>query len=174
MYYRNEVRSFSEKEEYTYSQELEQKVSSTIQSANKEYILNIDEEEYITYLEDKYKLVPLEIDITSEHIAEPIIKKEQRSSREWGGSYNVDVYYFKISYSYTGSKELFSISPSSKTITSYNICLESDNTISFVIQLTQLEEDSFIRAKNDAYSSAFTNISNINRFVMNWNNRLRD
>lgn len=174
MYCRNEVRSFSEKEESVYGQELVYKVNSTIQSANKEYILNIDEEEYITYLEDKYKLVPLEIDITSEHIADPIIKKEQRSSREWGGSYNVDVYYFKISYSYTGSKELFSISPSSKTITSHNICLESDNTVSFVIHLTQLEESSFKSAKNDAYSSAFTNVSNINRFVMSWNNRLRD
>lgn len=174
MYCRNEVRSFSEKEESVYGQELVYKVNSTIQSANKEYILNIDEEEYITYLEDKYKLVPLEIDITSEHIADPIIKKEQRSSREWGGSYNVDVYYFKISYSYTGSKELFSISPSSKTITSHNICLESDNTVSFVIHLTQLEESSFKSVKNDAYSSAFTNVSNINRFVMSWNNRLRD
>ena len=55
MYCRNEVRSFSEKEESVYGQELVYKVNSTIQSANKEYILNIDEEEYITYLEDKYK-----------------------------------------------------------------------------------------------------------------------
>ena len=140
MYYRNEFRSFSQKDEYVYREELIKKIKSTIDLAKKEYILNVDEEKYITYLEEEYTLLPLEIDKESEHIAEPIIKNEQRSSREWGGSYNVDVYYFKISYSYTGSKELFSISPSSKTITSHNICLESDNTVSFVIHLTQLEE----------------------------------
>lgn len=173
MYCRKEVRSFSEKEEYIYSQELAHKVNSTIQSAEKEYILNIDEEEYITYLEDKYRLIPLEIDKESEHIAEPVVEKEQRENRHWDGTSIIDVYKFKISYSYTGSKELFSISPSSKTVTSYNICLESNNTVSFVVQLTQLEENAFNRAKNDAYSSAFTNVSNINRFVTSWNNGLR-
>jgi hypothetical protein len=38
MYCRNEVRSFSEKEEYVYNQELVHKVNTTIQSADKEYI----------------------------------------------------------------------------------------------------------------------------------------
>lgn len=173
MYCRNEVRSFSEKEEYAYNQELEYRVISTIQSAGKEYILNIDEEEYIKYLEDKYRLIPLEINKESEHIAKPVIEKEQRKNIHWGGTSIVDVYYFKISYSYTGSKELFNIRPSSMTLTSYNICLESDNTVSFMIQLTQLEESSFNRAKNDAYSSAFINALNINKFVSNWNNGLR-
>lgn len=174
MYCINEFRSFFEKDEHLYDQELVNKINNTIQSANKEYILNIDEEEYITYLEDKYKFVPLEIDRKSENIAEPIIKKDLRNSWELGGIYSVDVYYFKISYSYTGSKELFRINPSTKTITYYNISLESDNTVSFVIQLTKLEENSFMRAKDEAYSSAFANVSNINKFVTNWNNRLRD
>lgn len=173
MYCRNEIRSFSEKEEYIYNQELAHSVNNTIQSADKEYILNIDENEYIAYLEKKYKLFPLEVDKASEHISEPVVEKEQRENRYYGGSSIVDVYNFKISYSYTGSKELFRVSPSSKTVTSYNICLESDNLVSFVIQLTQLEESTFNRAKNDAYSSAFTNVSNINRFVTSWNSGLR-
>ena len=173
MYCRNPVRSFSEKEEYTYSQELVHKVSSTIQTADKEYILNIDEEEYTSYLEETYKLYPLEIDKDSEHIGEPIIEKERRENRHLGGTSIVDVYNFKISYSYTGSKELFGISPSSKTLTSYDICIESNNTVSFIIKLTQLEEGAFTSAKNGAYSSAFTNASNINKFVNSWNNGLR-
>ena len=172
MYCSEEIRSFSQKEEHQYREELAYKVKSVIESANKEYILNVDETEYIEYLENKYKLFPLEIDKDSEHVSEPVIEKEQRENRHWGGTSIVEVYNFKVSYSYSGSKELFSISPSSKTLTSYNICLESNDTVSFVIQLTQLEENSFNRAKNDAYSSAFTNAGNINKFVATWNNAL--
>jgi hypothetical protein len=173
MYCGEKVRSFYEKDEHKYREELVQKIKREIESANKEYILNVDEQEYISYLEEKYKLSPLEINKESEHIAEPIIKQEQRNSREWGGTYSLDVYYFKISYSYSGSKELFYISPSNKTVTSYNICIENEHTVSFIIQLTQLDENSFQRAKNDGYSSAFANADNVNKFVTSWNNSLR-
>ena len=157
MYTGSKIRSFNEKDEFTYIQELVGRINNAIQYDGKEYILNVDEDEYVNYLEDKNKLIPLEIDMESEHIAEPIIKKEYREDRIWGERLAVDVYKFIISYTYSGTKELFSISPSTKALTSYDIFLEKDNIVSFAIKLTKLEKEDFIRAKKDAYSSAFAN-----------------
>lgn len=173
MYTGSKIRSFNEKDEFTYIQELVGRINNAIQYDGKEYILNVDEDEYVNYLEDKNKLIPLEIDMESEHIAEPIIKKEYREDRIWGERLAVDVYKFIISYTYSGTKELFSISPSTKALTSYDIFLEKDNIVSFAIKLTKLEKEDFIRAKKDAYSSAFANLSNVNNFVDRWNNGLQ-
>jgi hypothetical protein len=174
MYNNNEVRAFAQKEEYIYRQELTQKLISTIQSASKEYILNIPEEEYISYILNKFELVPLTIDKESEHIAEPFLKKERRENNYFGGTTTVDIYNFKISYFYSGSKELFGISPSTKTIIDYPIRLEGDNIVSFVVELLQLDANDFNRIKNRAFESAFTNVVNVNNFVANWNNSLRE
>lgn len=174
MYIGSKIKSFSEKEEYVYKEELVKKITNAIQFAGKDYILNINEEEYINYLEEKNRLIPLKIDEKSEHISEPAIKKEYREDRVWGERFVVDVYEFKISYLYSGTKELFGISPSTKTLISYDIFFEKDNIVSFAVELTKLEEEDFIRVKKDAYGSAFANLSNINNFVDRWNNGLRD
>lgn len=173
MYIESKIRSFSEKEEYAYIEELMNKINNAIQSTSKDYILNIDEDEFINYLEEKNRLIPLKIDEKSEHISEPAIKKEYRENRVWGERFVVDVYEFKISYLYSGTKELFGISPSTKTLISYDIFFEKDNIVSFVVELTKLEEEDFIRVKK-MLTVLLANLSNINNFVDRWNNGLRD
>lgn len=173
MYCREEIKSFYEKDNGVYREELIYKIKSTIENAGKEYILNIDENDYIEYLVTQHTLQPLEILKATESIDEPIIEKKQMKDRDFGRSYIAEVYNFKVSYHYTGTKNLFYIKPSTMTMTTNKICLNEKDTVSSVVSLTQLDESTFTRAKNEAYGSSFTNVININSFVTNWNTTLK-
>ncbi len=172
MYCSEEISSFYEKDNGIYREELIYKIKSTIEHADKEYILNIDENEYIEYLVAQYTLQPLEILKDTENIDEPIIEKKQMEDRTWNRTYMAEIYNFKVSYHYAGTKDLFYIKPSTMTMTTNNICLNNKNIVSFVVSLTQLDENTFTRAKNDAFSSSFANVVNVNSFVSSWNNAL--
>lgn len=174
MYCREEINSFMEKDNSFYRDLLISNIKKEIESNSKDYILNVDETEYLQYLEEKYKLFPLEIEKNSEHINEPYIEIEERENRHWSGTYRVEVYNIKISYPYKGTKELFYIKPSTWTMTHYRICLSEPNIVSFIVKLTQKDAELFDREKESAYSSAFANVGNVNNFVSSWNSGLKD
>jgi len=174
MYCHEEINSFMEKDNSAYRDILISNIKREIESNSKDYILNVDEAEYLQYLEEKYKLFPLEIDKSSEHINEPYIEKEERENRHWGGTYIAEVYNIKVSYPYTGTKELFYIKPSTWTMTHYRICLSEPSVVSFIVKLTQKDAELFKREKESAYGSAFANVGNINNFVSSWNNGLKE
>lgn len=163
-----------EKDYSDYRDLLISNIKKEIENNPKDYILNVDEVQYLHYLEEKYKLFPLEIDKSSEHINEPYIEKEERENRHYKGTYTVEVYNIKISYPYSGTKELFYIKPSTWTMTHYRICLSEPSVVSFIVKLTQKDAEQFKREKESAYSSAFANVDNINNFVSSWNNGLKD
>ena len=175
MYCHEEINSFMEKDNSTYRDLLISNIKKEIENNPKDYILNVDEVQYLHYLEEKYKLFPLEIDKNSEHINEPYIEREERVDRHFGGrTYIAEVYNIKVSYPYTGTKVLFYIQPSSWTMTHYRICLSEPSIVSFIVKLTQKDAELFKREKESAYSSAFANVGNINNFVSSWNNGLKD
>ncbi|MDK2069855.1 hypothetical protein PT510_04505 [Aliarcobacter butzleri] len=174
MYCREEINSFMEKDNSAYRDLLISNIKREIESNSKDYILNVDEAEYLQYLEEKYKLFPLEIDKSSEHINEPYIEKKERENRDWGGTYTVEVYNIKVSYPYKGTKELFYIKPSTWTMTHYRICLSEPSVVSFIVKLTQKDAELFKREKETAFGSAFANVCNINNFVSSWNNGLKE
>lgn len=174
MYCHEEINSFMEKDYSDYRDLLISNIKKEIENNPKDYILNVDEVQYLHYLEEKYKLFPLEIDKSSEHINEPYIEKEERENRHYKGTYTVEVYNIKISYPYSGTKELFYIKPSTWTMTHYRICLSEPSVVSFIVKLTQKDAEQFKREKESAYSSAFANVDNINNFVSSWNNGLKD
>jgi hypothetical protein len=81
-----------------------------IQSKGKDYILKVDEQEFIEYLYQKYLLEPLQIFDETESIDTPRISKESNNKVVYGrSSYEVDVYSFTIRYKYEGSEELFRV-----------------------------------------------------------------
>lgn len=174
MYCHEEINSFMEKDNSAYRNLLISNIKKEIENNPKDYILNVDEVQYLHYLEEKYKLFPLEIDKSSEHINEPYIEKEERENRHWGERYIAEVYNIKVSYPYTGTKDLFYIKPSSWTMTHYRICLSEPSMVSFTVKLTQKDAELFKREKESAYSSAFANVININNFVTSWNSGLKD
>ena len=174
MHCHEEINSFMEKDNSAYRDLLISNIKREIENNSKDYILNVDEDEYLQYLEEKYKLSTLEIDKSSEHINEPFIEKEERENRHYGGTYTAEVYNIKVSYIYSGTKELFYIKPSTWTMTHYSICISKPSVVSFIVKLTQKDAELFKREKESAYSSAFANVDNVNNFVFSWNNALKN
>jgi len=102
------MRSFNEISQYNFENDRQGDIVKEIQSKGKDYILKVDEQEYINYLYDKYLLTPLTVDKDSETFDTPRIAKERINAEAYGRYYDdVDTYTFKIKYKYTGSDELF-------------------------------------------------------------------
>jgi hypothetical protein len=137
-----------------------ERIKEEILSKGKDYILKIDEEEFIEYIVEKYRLEPLQIHLETESISEPIKKLEKRSD-PWGYYFDTEVYYFTISYQFTGSEELFFVQPNPRTTASYDIHVKN-NRVSFSISIYQQDVREFNRVKSEAYSYAFNNLEKIN------------
>lgn len=155
-----------------YEKMLHEKIGKDIESKSKEYILNIDENEYVDYLYDEYRLESLNIAINSEIVNKPIVKKEMLESRFRDYQYECDVYYIVVTFLFTGTTQLFSVKPNPWTLTSYDIEI-NDNSVSFTVSMTRLDADEFKREKDAAYNSAFANIGHVNMNVEQYNNQLK-
>ena len=155
-----------------YEKQLHAKIRKVIEGKSKEYILNIDENEYVDYLYDVYRLEPLNIDTTSEIVNNPIVRKEKRESRFRDYQYECDVYYIVVTFAFTGTPQLFFVKPNPWTLTSYDIEV-NDRSVSFTVSMTRLDAYEFKREKNVAYNSAFANIINVNENVKQYNSQLK-
>ncbi len=67
------------------------RIKEEILSKGKDYILKIDEEEFIDYLVEKYRLEPLQIYLETESISQPKKGIEKRSD-PWGYYFDSEVY----------------------------------------------------------------------------------
>ncbi|MBZ4042364.1 hypothetical protein [Flavobacterium hibisci] len=139
------------------------RIKEEILSKGKDYILKIDEEEFIEYLVEKYKVEPLQIYLETESVSEPQKKIEKRSD-PWGYYFDAEVYYFTVSYEFSGSEELFFVQPNPRTMVSYDINVKN-NRVSFLFSIYQQDVREFNRAKSEAYSYAFNNLERINNNV---------
>ncbi|MBW1656210.1 hypothetical protein [Flavobacterium quisquiliarum] len=139
------------------------RIREEILSKGKDYILKIDEDEFIEYLIEKYRLEPLKIYLETESVSEP--KKEIEKVRDdWGRYFDAEVYYFNVSYQFTGSEELFFVQPNPTTYTSYDINVKN-NLVSFSFSIYKQDVREFNRVKFEAYSYAFDNLERINNNV---------
>lgn len=167
--YGNKIKSFYEISSFDFKRQLSDKIKSEIESKGKEYILGVDEEEFESYLIDKYSLEPLTIDYNSETVDEPIVSKEWIRDRYHGENYQTEVFCFTIRYNFTGSSVLFRVQPSTWTVTSAEIYVnEQNNIVSFSFKLYKKDPEDFIRTKNDFQRKAFTNLENTNQVATSW------
>lgn len=170
---RRTIKSFAEKDSYTYKQELSNRLANEVLQKPKEYILGIDENEYKNYLIDKYTLEPLMVDFESEIIEEPHKSKEWVDDRFYRERYQTDVYTFTIKYNFSGSAELFGVRPDTWTMTTTEIHVdEQRQKVSFSFKLYTQNADDFHRGKSDFQNRAFANLKNINHLVSEWNRQL--
>lgn len=168
------INSFSEVDSYYLFEQLKNKIKDEINSKEKEYILGVDEVEFTSYLEKKYFLEPLTIDIASESIEEPTITKEWINNILQRGRYQVDLYEFKLEYKFSGSSVIFKIRPDSYILAFTEIYLnESQNSVSFKFKISQPDTAIFKREKDDAFARAFGNLENANVVARNWNNQVQ-
>ncbi|QLC65287.1 hypothetical protein LPB248_03000 [Flavobacterium sp. LPB0248] len=139
------------------------RIREEILSKGKDYILKIDEDEFIEYLIEKYRLEPLQIHLETESISEP--KKEIETVRDdWGRYFDAEVYYFTVSYQFTGSEELFFVQSNPTTYISYDIEVKN-NRVSFSFSIYKQNVIEFNKAKSNAYSYAFNDLERINNNV---------
>ena len=174
----NSFDSFSVIEWHDFHGKIINAIDCEIDNCSDEYILNVNENEYITYLTDKYSFVPLVIDNSSEEIEEPKEFKEDLSQYDNRfayakyGRYRVG-YSIQISYSYSGSVELFKVRPNPFTLTSNKIMVdEYSSRVSFEIILYSQDVSEFQRKKDSAYQRAFANVENINLCIKGHNDSL--
>lgn len=144
-----------------------ERIKEEILSKGKDYILKIDEDEFIQYLIEKYKLEPLKIYLETESISEPKKGTEKRKD-DWGDYFNAEVYNFTVSYQFTGSQELFFVEPNPRTLISYDIHV-ANNRVSFSFSIYRQDVIEFNKAKSQAYSYAFDNLERINNNLQSMN-----
>lgn len=167
----SKIRTFTEVDSFSAKDQWKEQIRKKIESETKEYILGVDEEEYINFLIEDFKVIPLVIYEESERIEQPKIFKEKRTDNYRGYEYEEDVYLFNVKYTFSGSKVLFKIKPSSWTVTSYEIDVDDyNNIVSFSFKLYEQNPDKFKAEKSSAFKAAFTNVENVNAFATEWNN----
>ena len=178
LYNRNSFDSFTVVEWNDFHDRIISAIDREIDTCSDEYILNVNEDEYIAYLTDKYSFEPLVIDNSSEEIEKPkefqedLSQYENRDVYARYGRYRIG-YSIQISYSYSGSGELFKVRPNSFTLTSNKITVdEYSSRVSFEIKVYSQDVSEFQCEKDSAYHRAFTNVANINLCIKGHNDSL--
>lgn len=168
------MKSFSEIDSFSFSEQLMTRLKGEIAGKGKEYILSVDENEYKKYLIEEYTLELLKIDFDSETVNEPTTSKEIRTDPVFRSErYEIEVYTFTVNYTFSGSSVLFRVKPSSWIMTSTDIDVnERTNRVSFSFKLYKRDTEEFKRTKNEYYGRAFANVGNANEFANGWNNGL--
>lgn len=179
MFGHRSINSFSELNWDSFQDNIFKEIDEELLKCSDDYILNVNVEDFISYLTEKYKLEPLNILLETEEIDTP---KEIRQDLSEVQPYSIltrcgtryrNGYQIKISYSFTGSTVLFSVRPNPFTMTSYEINVEdSSKKVSFYIQIFSQDVEKFKREKSSAFNCAFTNLANINSCVVNYNSNL--
>jgi hypothetical protein len=169
------IKSFNEISASDVETQLSEKIKKEIERQNKEYILEVDEEEYKKHLVNEFEFEPLIVFKETETIEKPKIHKEVREVREnpyfRGHRYEAEAYIFIIKYQYSGSSELFKVQPNPWTMTSADIYV-SDNYVSFSFKMYNKSKEEFEQEKQSWFRRAFTNLEGTNKFATEWNSKL--
>lgn len=174
MYFRSHrPRSFGGKSFHEYQAETTKQICSEIENKEKEYILSVDEKAYKDYLKDKYILELLEVFPEGEEILTPQKVIIDRVDPYRNHKYQIEAYNCTIQFPFTGTPNLFSLSPTRKILTGHEINVDSKRKIvSFSFTIDKQDPALFNKEKNEAFGNAFANLKNINADAEVWNNSL--
>lgn len=167
------MRAFCEIDSFSFKDNLLKNLKAQILQKGKDYILKVDEEEFIQYLVSEFELEPLVIHFDSEIIEKPTVRKEWVEDRFYRERYEVEVYNCRVSYPYEGSSILFRVQPSSYVMRSSEISLnELKKLVSTDFKLYKQDPQEFQNTKMEMRRSAFANLDNVNAEVRGWNTNL--
>jgi len=160
--------AFGEIEWFDYKNAKLRQLETELSKLSKDYILQVDEEEYLEHLYSKYELVQLKIDYDSEYYEEP--RKSYQKENYRGFARNREIYEFRISYNFTGSPQIFRIIPSYRTVARGEIDINLRNSsVSFSLTLYEQDPKEFFRRKEETRDKVFINLNNANMHVKEWN-----
>lgn len=169
--YRTKIKAFAEVSSFSARDQFENNIKKHIEGETKEYILGVEEDDYIEYLISEYSVEPLKVYQETERIEKPTVRKEKFTAYPRDYEYEKEVYYFNVYYNYSGSAVLFKIQPSRWTMTSYEIEVDdSSKEVKLSFKISEQDAEKFKREKSGVYRSAFTNLENVNDFANEWNN----
>lgn len=169
------IKAFHEIDSYTYRKEKIKNFVREITNKGKEYILGVDENQFINFLISKYTIEELKVNFEDPIIDPPKISKEWVENKMWGEKYETDVYTFTIIYMFEGSPELFTVRPDTYTMNTTEIIVnEESSTIAFSFKLYQRDPNEFKSAKSKYERLAFSNLNYVNDLVKDWNNYIQD
>lgn len=165
---------FAEKELRDYLEARKQAVISSIENERDDYLLNVNDLDYVGYKAEEAKVEPLEIHIDQIYASssEQMITAEYFPSSFWverGSSYKKDVIKFHIPIS--GNQELIECAPSSRLVWSMPIQLGRDE---FTFEIINFSDDveKITREKDSNIQSIVKQLSNVTSEVTNYNNSI--
>lgn len=166
------MRAFNELDWSNYMHIKIQEIKKEINNLSKEYILGVDENEYMNYMYSKYELIELKVDFESENYGLPRKFNQQIQDRYSRDTHDFqEAFEFEILYSFSGSPDIFRISPSRKTVTGGEIKVNStSNIVSLTFQMTKQDPHEFFIKKEEYRKRTFTNLDNANNDVKTWKN----
>ncbi|MEM6815633.1 MAG: hypothetical protein AAF600_14820 [Bacteroidota bacterium] len=154
---------FSKQDYLQLENDLPRRIKESIEEKSKEYILNVSDKDYTQYLFNKFKYDPLIIHENSLSYGVP--EKTQSNS-----------YFFTITYQYEGTKDLFTIIPPERTISTRGVIAIQlglrDNIVGFSFTMDKKDPVEFKRLLNQGFKEAFKNVPKVNEFAKNWNEKL--
>lgn len=162
------MKIFSEKRFWDFENETKLKIEKKINGLAKNYILNVNEEEYIQSLQIEYELIPLKLFLENIEILEPKRKNIKYQDRYNQRTYDREIYEFSVYIPFEGSEELFSLKASSWVMTTYEVEIYG-NKIFAIFELYNADPKEFERTKNDTIRAISANVENVNKDLKNYN-----
>lgn len=164
MYRSKGIKAFGEISNPNYMANLDREMHNEIENKSKKFILETNEEDYIAKLVDRFTLIPLKIDLDSEDIKSLGVSKEPVKD-PFGRTFTRDVHTLKVNYSFTGTPELFNVTPPTFGIrTAYIEVNKNEKKVGFILK-SNGDPNAFKEEKNAYYNNAFSNLEHMNNFV---------
>lgn len=160
------MRIFGEKYLMYLLKEKENCIRSEIENINEDYLLNVNEQEYIDYIKNKFYIEGLEInwDEACYHEHEELVKDKDRFSER---IIDCKISIITIEVPFRGNKMLFQYEPNPSISHGIDVKL-TDNTMSFKILLRRIEDAENVNKKYQ------DNRDTINKQLMNINKNIND
>ena len=165
---------FAEMELRNYLEGIKQSVISSIESENDDYLLNVNENDYIKHKAAEATIESLEIhtDAVYASSSEQMIPAEYFPSSFFvnrGNSYKKDVIKFHVPIS--GNQELLRYTPSSRLLWSMPVEISYDEFTFEIINFSD-DTDAIVREKDSNLKSISQQLNNVNSEVQRYNTTL--
>lgn len=171
----NQINIFAEQDGSDYLERVKSSINLAVQNETDDYLLNVNEENYLDHIVDRFTIEPLTIHTDQVYAStyEASIPAERFPRDSYvrdGHSYNKDIIKYHIPIS--GNKDLLCCVPNPRIIWSMPVSLENDEITFEIINFSNNPE----KIKNEAdrnISHIMTNYEHLRKQVDAFNNQIR-
>lgn len=177
--YKRINKPFDEIDADLYFKQIKETIRKEILSNSKEYILGVDENDYVSYLVARYTIEEFTIDYDSEEVELYEEKEKERQNEIWYyETYKYTEYIFRVKYNYTGSTDALRIHPSSYQWSiggsgDVSVIDVYDNHLYIYFTIYKKDKSEFNRTKEGTKSKTFENLNNALWHVRFFNKNLQ-